>query len=429
MSYFRKALSISPQAAVLHANLGQLLQQLNRHEEALHHFEQVRLLDPGSPTAYSGYAIALRTMGRLEEANAQLEQAIAMAPREPSLYRVLGYSRPFRRDDPYLAALEAMAADTGDLPEDKQTELYFALAKAYQDTGQHERSFRHLLKANALLRPQKPYSESVALPNLEQSRAVFNAEVMRQRRGLGHPSDLPIFIVGMPRSGSTLIEQILASHPDVFGAGELRDFGFAIEGLDRGPSDTPEEVSGDDLYKLGERYLAMLQAKVPVPAKRATDKMLGNSRFVGLIHLALPNATIIHARRNALDNCLSCFGTMFAEGHGYTYDLGELGRYYRAHEALMDYWPTVLPEGVMLTVNYEDLVDDLETHARRIIAHCGLEWTDACLEFHKTERPVYTASVVQVRQPIYRTSVGRWKPYQSLLQPLFEGLGIEPPEG
>ena len=172
--------------------------------------------------------------------------------------------------------------------------------------------------------------------------------------------------------------------------------------------------------------MTLLRSRVPVPAERITDKMLGNSRLVGLIYLALPNARIIHARRNPLDNCLSCFSTLFAAGHHYSYELGELGRYWCAQDALMQYWRTVLPVGVMLTVDYEALVDDLETHARRIIAHCGLEWTDACLDFHKTERAVYTASVVQVRQPIYRSSVGRWKPYQALLQPLFDGLGMTP---
>ena len=423
---FRRALAINPNISLVHFNLAQLFQDINLHEDALAHFRQASAIEPEAAVAHCNVGVALRTLGRIEEANVALEHAVALEPREPTYYRMLSYSWRFTTGDRYLVAMQSMAEDLASLNEQQQIDLHFALGKAYEDIGQHETGFRHFLAGNALKRQETPYDEPTVLNLVEQSRLVFTPEVMRERSGFGHPSPAPIFIVGMPRSGSTLIEQILASHPDVFGAGELRDFVSAVEGLDRGPNNTPEEVGGNDLRQLGERYMTLLRSRVPVPAERITDKMLGNSRLVGLIHLALPNARIIHARRNPLDNCLSCFSTLFAAGHHYSYELGELGRYWCAQDALMRYWRTVLPDGVMLTVDYEALVDDLETHARRIIAHCGLEWTDACLDFHKTERAVYTASVVQVRQPIYRSSVGRWKPYQALLQPLFDGLAIAP---
>jgi Sulfotransferase family len=302
--------------------------------------------------------------------------------------------------------------------------LHFALGKACSDLGRHEQSFHHLLAANSLKRRQIDYDEAATLQLFDTTRSLVTAEVIRERTGLGDPSATPIFIVGMPRSGSTLTEQILVSHPDVHGAGEVADFATAIMGLDnRGP--LPADVGGEELRSMGARYLASLRARAPAGAPRITDKMLGNSRFVGLIHLALPNARIIHVRRHAVDNCLSCFSLLFRNGMGYCYDLGELGRYWRAHEALMQHWHAALPEGTMLQVCYEELVADLETQARRIIAHCGLPWTDVCLEFHRTQRPVQTASVVQVRQPIYTSSVGRWEPYKTMLRPLLDALEFE----
>jgi hypothetical protein len=229
----------------------------------------------------------------------------------------------------------------------------------------------------------------------------------------------------MMRSGSTLVEQILASHPQVFGAGERKDFANVVNAL--GASETAEEgpnrpLDGAALYRLGTAYLAAVTEGTP-PAERIVDKMPANFRFVSLIHLALPNARIIHTHRDPVDTCLSCFSQLFNEKQPFTYDLGELGRYYRAYQTLMEHWRRVLPEGVMLDVRYEELVADFEPQARRIVAHCGLEWDDRCLSFYETRRPVKTASVVQVRQPIYRSSVGRWRPNSDLLRPLLEALG------
>jgi hypothetical protein len=234
----------------------------------------------------------------------------------------------------------------------------------------------------------------------------------------------------MPRSGTTLVEQILASHPKVFGAGELPDIAKAVarlSGTDGAPQGFPEVVSsmtGEQLRQLGASYVSAIQALAP-KAERITDKMPNNFRLAALIHLALPNARIIHTRRHPVDTCLSCFSLLFAGDHPYSYDLAELGRYYRAYEALMEHWRDILPEGVMLEVQYEDITADLDAQARQIVAHCGLEWDDACLAFYKTQRPVRTASAAQVRQPIYRTSVGRWRPYKDLLGPLIEALGVD----
>jgi len=230
----------------------------------------------------------------------------------------------------------------------------------------------------------------------------------------------------MPRSGTTLVEQILASHPKVFGAGELLEFANLTASIS-GPngSSIPEAVtamSGEQLRELGARYLRAVQSLAP-QAQRIADKMPLNFASAGLIHLALPNARIIHVRRDACDAALSCFSLLFTKNQmEFTYSLSELGHYIRAYQALMEHWRKVLPEGAMLEVQYEEIVGNIEEQARRIIAYCGLEWDDACLTFYKTERPVSTASVTQVRQPIYASSVGRWRSYEDQLQPLLRAL-------
>ena len=315
--------------------------------------------------------------------------------------------------------MEALLEDVENLPVEEQIHLHFALGKALADIREYEQSFRHQLQANALQRQQFTYDEIGAHTKIDRIRSAFTPEVMQSLTGVGDPSSLPVFIVGMPRSGTSLIEQILASHPRVFGAGELDLLGqLVIAGTSNG-------ITRDWVQTLGPRYLSGIRALAP-PRDRITDKMPSNFLFVGLIHIALPNARIIHARRNPVDTCLSCFSKLFAGEQQFAYDLGELGRYYRAYDRLMAHWRDVLPEGRMLEVDYEEVVADLEVQARRIIGYCGLEWNDACLEFHKTERAVRTASVMQVRQPIYRSSIGRWRPYARMLTPLLDALGIDP---
>ena len=237
---------------------------------------------------------------------------------------------------------------------------------------------------------------------------------------------MPVFIVGMPRSGSTLIEQILAAHPRVHSGGEMHHFPLSLIAI-RGMN-YPENVVGmtaEQIDDLGREYLKKATASMPKTAARFTDKLPNNVLYVGLIRLALPNARIVYAMRDPVDNCVSCFQQLFVDGQNFAYELGELGRYYRATEQVAEHWRHVLPADAMLEVQYEYVVADLESQARRIFDHCGLEWDDACLDFHKVERPVVTASAAQVRQPIYRSSVGRWRAYQDQLKPLLDAL--DPP--
>jgi len=348
-------------------------------------------------------------------------EAVELAPRKAQFLCSLAESKRFVDGDPHFTLVEALARDMESLPEEDQIYLHFALGKVYADLGQHERSFSHLIEGNALKRKQIVYDEAAALAQLTRIRQLFTAEAMRKARGFGDPSTVPVFIIGMPRSGTTLVEQILASHPKIYGAGELSDFRAALASL-RGSDGSRPGLRAEELRQIGARYLERVRATAPA-AERITDKMPANFRYAGLIHLAFPNARIIHTRRDPLDTCLSCFSILFAHNlQPFTYDLTEFGRYYRAYATLMEHWREVLPLEQMLEVQYEELVANFEPLARRIVAYCGLEWDDACLEFYKTQRPVSTASAVQVREPIYRSSIGRWRPYEGMLRPLIKAL-------
>jgi hypothetical protein len=283
-------------------------------------------------------------------------------------------------------------------------------------------------QANAVKRKRIAYDEAAALRLFDRLRSVFDRRLFEANRGRGCQSPLPVFVIGMPRSGTTLIEQILASHPAIHGAGELSDFDQLAQHMcdaDGKPFRLPEDtrvLQPDDLLKLGESYVAGLQCLTP-GAERVTDKMPANFLYAGLIHLALPRARIVHVLREPRDTCLSCYSKLFTEEQNFTYDLGELGRYYRKYAELMAHWRDVLPEARMLEIRYEDVIADLEGSARRLVDHCGLDWDPRCISFHEAGRPVRTASAAQVRRPIYRTSLGRWRAYESHLAPLVAELG------
>ena len=426
---YQRALALRPDLADTHKNLAGALLALGQYDAAVAGCESALALRPDLAAAHFHMGVALETLGRLEGSRKAYAAAVSYAPRTTRYHLSLAEAKRFSADDPQLVALEGLAREIGSLPKEEQMHLHFALGKAYGDVGRRELAFHHLLEGNALKRQQVAYHEEQSLGLFDRTRAVFSAELMREKAGFGEPSSVPIFILGMPRSGTTLIEQILASHPRVYGAGELPAFDRAVTALGSdGPAISFPEIvpslTGAQLRQLGKSYLANVAAIAP-EAARITDKMPANFRYVGLIHLALPNARIIHTQRDPIDTCLSCFSKLFAGDQPFAYDLRELGRYYRAYEQVMAHWRAVLPPGVMLEVRYEDVVADLESQARRIIAHAGLEWDDACLAFYKTQRPVQTASASQVRQPIYATSVGRWVPYRHLIQPL---LGILQPQ-
>ena len=423
-----RALALKPDYVQAHINRGNALKALGRAAEALASFAAALALRPDHPEAHDGKGLLLIELGRSSEAQIAIESAIRLAPRSARHYYNLTLSKRMTQGDPHLRAMKELAQEAPSLPLDEQIFLHFGLARAFADVGDHDRSFRHLLDGNGLKRKGTAYDEAASIGILERTRAAFTSQSMRGAEGAGDPSGAPVFIVGMPRSGTTLVEQILASHPEVFGAGEITDFDIAVAGLGGlagGATHSPEAVarmSGDQFRRLGASYVARLAGLAP-SAARITNKTPGNFSLVGLIHLALPNARFIHISREAADTCVSCFSSLFVGNLPYAYDLGELGRYYKAYDRLMAHWREALPKGVMLEVRYEELVANLEGQARRIIGHCGLEWDARSLDFHQNPRQVRTASAAQVRERIYQSSVGRWRRYRPFLAPLLAELG------
>jgi tetratricopeptide (TPR) repeat protein len=418
---YQNAIRIKGNYAEAHCNIGLVLLKLGVLDEAVVAVRKAIASKPDLAEAHNLLGVALMQLGQLSEAKESFEQAVRHAPTDAAYRLAASEVTRFVPGDPRLAELEQFARDNASRPDTKQIELHFALGKAYDDVGQHADAFRHWLEGNALKRQQIAYDEATTLEELNQVRSVYTPEFIQASQNAGHPSSVPVFIIGMPRSGTTLIEQILASHPEVFGAGELMYFRHVVEGTLAMPGGSA--TAGKDMRSLGARYLAAVERLAP-SARRITDKLPRNFIFVGLIHRALPNATIIHVTRDPVDTCLSCFSKFFTEEQDFTYDLAELGRYYRGYQNLMEHWYRVLPSGRILDVRYEDVVADLEGQARRIIAHCGLDWDPRCLAFHKTERPVRTASAMQVRQPIYNSAIGHWHVYAEFLGPLLEELGL-----
>lgn len=427
---FECAVALKPANPEALCNWGLALAELGRFDDADAKYRQALAVEPAFAGAYNNIGLLLKARGRLPEAAAAFEEAIRLAPRDPSYYDNLAAVKPFVADDRYLAALEALANDAAKLSSADQIHLHFALAKAYEQIGRPQEAFRHLLSGNALKRRRVVYNEAATLAQMDRLCELISRDFIRARQDWGEASPLPIFIVGMTRSGTTLIEQILASHPQVFGSGEL-DVLDKVTGSLRGAlpgrppfPDMMLHMSAEHFRAVGARYVDKIRERAP-RAARITDKMTVNFLFAGLIHLALPNATIIHAVRDPVDTCVSCFATHFTNGHEHTYDLAELGRYYRRYRTLMAHWHAVLPPGRILEVRYEELVADVEGAARRIISHCGLAWDNRCLDFYRTERPVRTASAAQVRKPIYDDSVGRRHKYAAFLAPLLAELDCQ----
>jgi tetratricopeptide (TPR) repeat protein len=429
---YRRAVGLKPDYPEALCNWGVALANLDRTAEAEAKYRQAIAVDAGFAGAHHNLAVILKETGRLDEATRAAKRATQLAPRNTAYYEQLAALRPFTAGDRYMRALEDLAKDCAALGEAEQAHLHFALARAYEDTGRFDAAFTQLLTGNRLKRRQTNYDEGATLGCMSRLQELFSADFMARHRGTGQSSALPVFVIGMPRSGTTLIEQILASHPAVFGAGELTLFdeaaGALIKALPGSPPfpDMALSMSGEHFRALAESYLGKLVQRAP-KASRIVDKMPGNFLLAGLIHLALPNAVIIHAVRNPIDTCVSCFSTLFLRGQGHTYELAELGRYYRHYRALMAHWHSVLPPGRIIDVRYEDVVGDVEASARRLVAHCGLAWDPRCLDFHQTDRVVRTASATQVRRPIYQSSIGRWRKYENFLGPLVDELACTYP--
>jgi tetratricopeptide (TPR) repeat protein len=422
--HFRKAAIIAPAHATTVKNLALAAQAQHDAPTTLTWHQRAAGLEPNDAELQSNLAESLLVAGRFEEAEPILLRAAELAPDNARIHYALAQGRTATSDDPERAILQRLARTTDSNDHEAQSLIHFALAKISLDLEEREAWFDHLLVANAARRALTIYDEPATMSQFQRVKEIFTPEFLAQWRGVGNKSAQPVFIVGMPRSGSTLVEQILASHPKVHAAGELSDFRDLLDALALTHNeiypDLATKMTKADFSALADDYHARLAALSPL-SERITDKALGNFWYIGLIHLLFPNAKIIHTRRDPVDTCLSCFSRSFRDLI-FTYDLAELGRYWVAYDDVMRHWHDVLPEGTLLDIDYEKLVADLPGQTARLLDYCQIEWDDNCLDFHRTERPVRTASFMQVRKEIYKTSVGRWRPAAEKLAPLLDAL-------
>ncbi|QDP20376.1 tetratricopeptide repeat-containing sulfotransferase family protein [Sphingomonas xanthus] len=409
--------------------LGQLLHETDRYVEALDALSKAVELAPDNPEALNFYGVALKSVGRLDEAKIHILKSLELNGSIYGAYANLNDLVDFSSGvgDELFQRMDAIMSAAADQHAAHLLPLHFAYAKALEDRGEHARALDHYILGGRMKRQQLDYDEVGTFAFFDSIKAAFPKEVFLDREFEGASDDRLVFIVGMPRSGSTLTEQIIASHPAVHGAGEVKHLSRTLGQLrDRFPSlhkypHMMEQVTPAQLAMVADSYLSFISEDAG-EASKITDKLLTNYFFVGLINLLFPNAKIVHTVRNPLDTCLSAFTKLFKDDMPHSYDLGELGRYYAKYRDLMAHWEKVLPEGVMHTVTYEEMVADTEGEAKRLVEFLGLEWDIRCLEFYKSSRPVKTASVAQVRKPIYKSAVARWKRYGDKIQPLVDAV-------
>jgi len=392
------------------------LAALGRHEDAERCSGRARALRPDDPEHLYNHATALIALGRLAEAEATLDAVIAKSPDDGDAW----YNRvTLRRQTPernHVAAVRAQCAATPDASP-MQVPLRYALAKELEDLGEHAASFAALKQGADARKRGLRYRVEDDVDTMRLIADAFDAGFFARPRA-GHDDARPLFIVGLPRSGTTLVDRILGSHSDVASRGETSDLAMALmhcAGPARNKAELVRNSTALDFRELGQRYCGHLP---DAPALRQIDKTPINFLYLGLIAAALPQARIVHLRRNPMDACYAMYKTLFRMAYPFSYDLGDLARYWLAYDALMAHWRGVLPPGRMLEIDYEDLVVHQEAVSRRLVAHAGLDWEDACLRFERNPQASLTASAAQVRQPMYRSSVGLWRRYERELAPL-----------
>jgi tetratricopeptide (TPR) repeat protein len=413
-----------------YANLrAAILSRLGEYDTAIGIYETMLAEFPNQPKGWMSYGHALKTVGRQADCVAAYRKALELAPGLGEAWWSLANLKTVKFDDADRAAMAAGLEQSG-LSDDDRLHLHYALGKALEDAKLYAESFDHYAKGAAIRRTQVDYDPEENHADVARSRAVFTPALLAATAGQGCPAPDPIFVVGLPRSGSTLIEQILASHSQVEGTMELPDLIVMARRLGgkanrREDSTYPEmlaDLSPDALRELGEEYLDRTRVQRKTDRPFFIDKMPNNFAHTGLIHLILPNAKIIDARRHPLGCCFSGFKQHFARGQAFSYDLADIGRYYADYVALMDHFDTVLP-GRVHRVIYERMIEDPEGQIRALLDHCGLPFEAACLSFHENDRAVRTASSEQVRRPIFKDAVEHWQNFESNLRPLKQALG------
>jgi len=457
ISLYEQALTILPDNALLHRHLGASLHRMGQTQKAVRCFQQALKLRPGYVGARIDLALVLRQLGRTEEALAQLEEAIDLKPDDVDAHislaltlRQMGQTehaierleqflsvRPtcglayyhismMRPREELIPAVEKIVSDP-ELPIGDEILCHFALGNCFDGSKSFDRAFSHYLKANTLERKTFTYDPRENIRVFDRLIKVYSKRFFQDKHQFGSASQLPVFIVGLPRSGTTLVEQIVSSHPEVHGAGEIEAFAGVNLSIAQQLDDAdppPECMSNIDARmaeKYSARYLQELELHCPT-ATRITDKLPGNFVRIGLIKTLFPDARIVHCQRNPLDNCISLFFHHFT-ALKCSFELTELGQYYLDYQRLMSHWQDLFAGGIF-DLKYEELVTDQERVSKRLIDYLDLEWDERCLDFHKNERVVMSPSNIQVRRPIYESSIDRWKAYEKHLGPLIEVLQL-----
>jgi tetratricopeptide (TPR) repeat protein len=405
--------------AMLHTQLGQ-------REKAVKLYEKASRLEPREAMHFYNIACMQRSLGELEAAEENYDAAVRLNPADCESFKIRSDLRVQTNERNHVDELEDLL-DKGIDDERGSIQVRYAVAKELEDLGEAQRSFEHLKAGSSQRRKLMKYDLERDIETIDAIMETFDSNVFAEAAE-GNANDEAIFILGMPRTGTTLVERILASHSDVFAAGELNNFAAQLMTMLRA-TNIDKKLSRDEFVKssaaldfeqLGEAYISSTRPFTGHTA-RFIDKLPLNYLYVGLIHLALPNATIINLQRNPMDTCYATYKQLFVDAYPFSYDLEELAKYYVAYHRLMEHWNAVLP-GVIHTIHYEELVDDIEGKTRHMLSACDLDWQEQCLRFYENKEASTTASTAQIRRPVYKSSVGKWKDYEEYLRPAVEIL-------
>lgn len=427
LGFAKQAVQVNHGEALGHLLLGQVLVELGLAELAEAELTIAQQLNGEDPLVFAAFGRLLEQQGHTEKADEAYRRAIALKPDFVAGYFSLAANKKFQPGDPDIRAIEKLLEHDAQLSQEEKLMLHFTLAKVNHDCGEYDQAFLELQQANRLKREQLQYSSKDQQQFTDLMLQTQNESFVSRLKDVGCAADSPVFVLGMPRSGSTLLESLLSRHPDIRGIGEVPYIYNLAHGC-RAPlqSELPypqflADLSPQLCLQLGEDYVRLTH-QFGVEARRIIDKMPDNFLLVGFILAVLPNARIIHCKRNPVDTCLSIYQQYFANsGLAYAYDLREIGEYYVQYQRCMDHWHQLYPEQIC-DVSYEDLVADSEKEMRRLIDFCDLPWDERCLRENGSELKIRTASVWQARQPVYRTSVQRWRQYEKHLSPLLEAL-------
>ncbi len=428
---YRDILASEPDNPDANHLLGLILGERDDNEGATELIEKAIGLRPQAAPFHHNIAGIYRRMGKLEEAESEFRRAISLKPDYGEAYQGLAEMVTFQKGDPLIKAI-AEQINSGKLSEAMRSYFHFAAGKFLDDVGDYPNAFEHYRLGNKFA--NKPFDSNEFRQQVKDTLYAFSRDVVDSHANQGSPSEQPVFVVGMPRSGTSLVEQILASHSAVYGAGELNDMKFTvrlasqISGIRQPYPACVPGLTQSNLQRLASDYLERTARVTPGSFERVIDKHPLNFQFVGLILLMFPRARIIHTVRHPLDTCLSCFFQNFTKGQHYSFDLPKLAHFYNDYRRLMEHFEMLFPDNI-LRVSYEALTENQEAETRRLLDFCGLSFEESCLEFHKTRRVVKTASFLQVRKPIYRSSKGRWRNYTRQLEEVARiiGLDVVPP--